>query len=122
MRQHRNLHRGDVEKKNSFFYHAVQRSFCRVANKVVRRGRLKGRDFKNAESFAERDRICRLFAAECYDLAVKFSDAGKIKVSLQYAKLAAKLLGLSLKPKKLQDLEEIKKALAELQTEGTRSA
>ena len=31
--------------------------------------------------------------------------------ALQYIKLAAKLLGLSLRPKKLGDLEEIKKAL-----------
>jgi hypothetical protein len=35
-------------------------------------------------------------------------------------KLAAKLLGLSLRPKKLSDLEEIKKALAKLkEKDGT---
>jgi hypothetical protein len=32
-------------------------------------------------------------------------------------KLAAKLLGLSLRPKKLSDLDEIKKALADLKAQ-----
>jgi NTP pyrophosphatase (non-canonical NTP hydrolase) len=57
--------------------------------------------------------MCRVLGAECYELAEKFRKRDK-KLSLQYMKLAAKLLGLSLRPKKLDDLEQIKKALAEL--------
>jgi hypothetical protein len=75
---------------------------------------LSGRDFKKAESFGDRDVVCRIFAAECYDLAKKFADAGQLKVSLQYAKLAARLLNMSMRPRRLQDLEEIKKVLAGL--------
>lgn len=45
---------------------------------------MSGSDFKRAESFADRDMVCRIYAAECYDLAVKLADAGKHKVSLQY--------------------------------------
>jgi hypothetical protein len=58
--------------------------------------------------------MCRLLAAECYGLANKCRKNAEDKLSLQYMKLAAKLLGLSLRPKKLDDLEQIKKALAEL--------
>src|SRR4030042_4463016 len=82
-----------LKKKIVFFYHALNRSFRRVAHRIASSSRkLSGKDFKKAESFADRDRVCRIFAAECYDLAKKFADAGQLKVSLQYAKLAARLL------------------------------
>jgi hypothetical protein len=58
-----------------------------------------------------------MLAAECYELAQKFAQEGKQKLSLQYMKLAAKLLGLSLRPKKLSDLDEIKETLARLNAE-----
>ena len=61
----------------------------------------------------------RIFAAECYEIAEKYAKAKqpKQKLALQYMKLAAKLLGLSLRPKKLSDLDEIKKALAKLKAQ-----
>jgi len=73
-------------------------------------------DFANAYSYIARDEICRLLAEECYELAKKFmmGQNPKHKLALQYMKLAAKFLGLSLKPKKLSDLEEIKKALGKM--------
>jgi hypothetical protein len=79
--------------------------------------KLQKKDFVEAESFAARDKICRVFAAECFELAQKFAREGEEKLSLQYIKLAAKLLGLSLRPKKLEDIEAIKKALAKLKAE-----
>ena len=86
-------------KKKMFFYHALNRSFCRVARRIASspRRKLSGTVFKKAESFADRDMVCRIFAAECYDLAAKLADAGKHKFSLQYAKLA----GLKAKEKKM---------------------
>jgi len=105
-----------MKKKNSFFYHGdhegYRRVFCRIARK------LKKRDFVAAESFAARDEVCRVFAAECFALSKSFAKAGNEKLSLQYAKLAARLLGLSLRPKKLADLDELKKALAELKADA----
>lgn len=100
-----------MRKKNIFFQHMIYRSFCRIAKK------LKGKDFVDAESFKARDKIMRIFAAECFELAEKLGKQRKEKLALQYAKLAAKLLGLSLRPKKLSDLDEIKKALAKLKSE-----
>ncbi|MDH5483361.1 MAG: hypothetical protein OEY22_10890 [Candidatus Bathyarchaeota archaeon] len=99
-------------KKNIFFQHLVYRSFSRIARK------LQGRDFVKAESFQARDKICRVFAAECFELAENFAKQKKQKLALQYMKLSCKLLNLSLRPKKLADLEEIKKALEKLQAEG----
>jgi hypothetical protein len=107
----------NVEKKDSFFIHASYRSFCRIARKIAPKRKLSGKDFVKAESFGDRDKICRIFAAECYELAKQFAEKKKEKLSLQYAKLAARLLNLSLRPKRLQDLEEIKKVLAELKGE-----
>jgi len=80
--------------------------------------KLNGKDFVDAEAFKARDKICRVFAAECFELAQKFAEQKEEKLALQYTKLACKLLGLSLRPKKFSDLEEITKALAKLKAEG----
>src|SRR4030042_2937990 len=86
MKKHGKPSSVNAEKKRCFFYHALNRSFCRVARRIASspRRKLSGSDFKRAESFADRDIVCRIYAAECYDLAVKLADAGKHKVSLQY--------------------------------------
>lgn len=93
-------------KKNIFFlqYQVI----ARISRKV------RGDDFPRADSYAARDYLCRLLAAECFELAERFKTEGEERLSLQYMKLAAKLLGLSLRPKKLGDLDEIKKAIAKL--------
>ena len=105
-----------MNKKNIFFLHThslYYRSFARITRK------LKAEDFVNADSFKTRDEVMRVFAAECYELAEEFAtqQQPKEKLALQYAKLSAKLLGMSLRPKKLSDLDEIKKALAELKAQ-----
>jgi hypothetical protein len=99
------------EKKYFFITYSV---FGRIARELEK---LKAKDFVTAESFSERDRISRIFAAECYKLAKKFAKEKKHKLSLQYMKLACKLLNMSLKPKKLSDLEEIRKVLAQVKKE-----
>ena len=97
-----------LQEKNIFFICRIQyRSFARLVRKV------RGEDFAYAESYAARDHLCRLLAKECFEMAERFKTADE-KLSLQYIKLATKLLGLSLRPKKLSDLEEIKRALAKL--------
>ena len=106
-----------VQKKNIFFFtRETYRVFRRVAKK------LEKKDFVGAESFAARDKICRVFASECFELAQKLARQGEDKLSLQYMKLATKLLGLSLRPKKLEDIEAIKKALAKLKAEEPEEA
>ncbi len=104
------------QKKNIFFFtREIHGVFCRIAKK------LEGKDFVDAESFAARDKICRIFASECFELAQKLEKKNK-KLSLQYMKLAAKLLGMSLRPKKLEDIEAIKKALADLKAQEPEEA
>jgi hypothetical protein len=96
-----------VLRRRSFSYHpAYYRAFARMTRKV------RKEDFAYASSYSARDEVSRLLAAECYGLAQKFAEEGKQTLSLQYVKLAAKLLGMSLRPKKLLDLDEIKKTLA----------
>ena len=103
---------GSMQKKNIFFIHSIYyRSFARITR------RLKAEDFVAADSFKTRDEVMRVFAAECYELADEFAKQNKQRMALQYAKLSAKLLGLSLRPKKLSDLDEIKRALAELKAQ-----
>ncbi len=102
-----------MARKKIYFFSADEtfNVFQRIAKK------LQMKDFVNAESFAARDKICRVFAAECFELAKRFAEQGESKLSLQYTKLAAKLLGQSFRPKKLADIEEIKKALADLKSQ-----
>jgi len=97
------------KKKNSFFVHSAK--FARLVRKV------EPEDFASAQSYLKRDKVARLLAAECYALALEFRQKQKEKLALQYIKLAAKLLGLSLRPKRLGDLEDIKRALGKLKTE-----
>lgn len=104
------------DKKKMFFLQGQYRAFARVSRK------LKRRDFLAAKSYNARDIMCRVMAAECYELAQEAVKAEEKKLSLQYMKLTAKLLGLSLRPKKLSDLEKIRKAIAKLQAEGSRDA
>ena len=102
-------------KKDSFFIRRVHGGYYRQFARMARK--LSPKDFRKAESFQERDKVMRVFAAECFELAQKFATDGDEKLALQYTKLAAKLLGLSLRPKRLSDLDAIKKTLAELKAQ-----
>ena len=98
-----------LRTRDSSYYHSIYyRAFARLTRNV------RKKDFTSAQSYAERDEVSRMLAAECYGLAQKFANEGKPNLSLQYTKLAAKLLGMSLRPKKLLDLEDIKRTLARL--------
>ena len=101
------LRRNNSLSTYSAYYHA----FARLARNV------QSEDFTRAKSYVARDKVCRMLASECYELAQRFAQEKKYKCSLQYMKLAAKLLGMSLRPKKLSDLDAIKKTLAGLNAE-----
>src|SRR4030042_4416246 len=95
-----------AEKKHLFFSRLQLHAFVRVV-------KITEQNIADAYSFRARDPIMREMAAEAYGLAAKFKKEDE-KLSLQYMKLSAKLLGMSLRPKKLSDLDEIKQALAKL--------
>jgi hypothetical protein len=97
------------KKKNSFFVHTLK--FCKLVQSI------DPADFAKAQSYLARDKVSRLLAAECYALALEFREKKQERLALQYMKLAAKLLGMSLRPKRLSDLEKIKAALKELKAE-----
>ncbi len=104
------------KKRNLFFVAKNGESFRQIFPRVARK--LRRRDFVDAVTFADRDRVCRAFAAECFDQSKFFATIQEERLSLQYAKLAARLLGMSLRPKKLSDLDEIKKEIARLKAEN----
>jgi hypothetical protein len=70
----------------------------------------------HAESWPERDRLLKSLAAKCYDVANSFieSDADK---ALKWMRIVAKLLSLSFVPKRLEDLELVKKEVAEVKAQ-----
>ena len=128
LEEERKLHRmilavssllGVQKKRNLFFVAENGESFRCVFPRIARR--LRKKDFVDADTFADRDRVCRAFAAECFDQAKFFATIKEERLSLQYAKLAARLLGMSLRPKKLCDLDEIKKEIARLKAESPGS-
>lgn len=72
----------------------------------------------HAESWPERDRLLRGLAAKCYEIANAYAkEGGDMELSLKWMKLVARLLGLSFTPKRQEDLELIKKELAEVKAE-----
>jgi len=75
-----------------------------------------------ADSFTERDEVVRSLAGRAYEVALKFEEEGDREQQLKWLKLVARLLELSLEPKKLADLEEIKRALAEIKKEQAAQA
>jgi len=67
-----------------------------------------------AESYSERDLLYRRLASQCYKTSRWFTKNGDYKQACKWMNLALRFLRLSLDPKAKQDLEIIKKELAEL--------
>ena len=91
-------------------------TFClppklRKEKKVRREIRAK---ILRGESFPELDQVIRSLAAKAYNVALLMEKEGDREAQLMWMKLVARLVSLSLEPKKLAELEEIKKALAEI--------
>jgi hypothetical protein len=81
-------------KKNIFFLQ--YKVLARIARKV------RKEDFPRADLYVARNYVCRLLAAECFEVADRFKREREEKLSLPYMELAATVLGLSLGPKKLK--------------------
>ncbi len=71
----------------------------------------------HAQTWPERDQLLRSLAAKCYDVANNFVQQGDTEQSLKWLKLVARLLNLSFTPKKLEDLEAIRKELEKVKAE-----
>jgi hypothetical protein len=71
----------------------------------------------HADSWPERDQLLKSLAAKAYDIAHSFMDSDPDK-ALKWMRVVAKLLSLSFVPKKLDDLELIKKEIAELKEQA----
>ena len=70
----------------------------------------------HAESWPERDRLLKSLAAKCYEVANSFMEADPDK-ALKWMRLVSKLLSLSFVPKRLEDLELVKKEVAEVKAQ-----
>ena len=71
----------------------------------------------HADSWPERDQLLKSLAAKAYDIAHSFMDSEPDK-ALKWMRVVAKLLSLSFVPKRLDDLELIKKELALLKEQA----
>jgi ribosomal protein L29 len=67
-----------------------------------------------AESWSERDKLCRRLASHCYQTAHWFEKNGDHKQAAKWMNLALRFLRLSMDPKSKEDLELVKKELAEV--------
>jgi hypothetical protein len=67
-----------------------------------------------AESYSERDLLYRRLASQCYKTSQWFTKNGDYKQASKWMNLALRFLRLSLDPKAKEDLEIIKKEVAEL--------
>ncbi|MCW4047902.1 MAG: hypothetical protein NWE99_10170 [Candidatus Bathyarchaeota archaeon] len=71
----------------------------------------------HADSWPERDHLLKSLAAKAYDVAHSFMDTDPDK-ALKWMRVVAKLLSLSFVPKRLDDLELIKRELAVLKEQA----
>ena len=71
----------------------------------------------HADSWPERDQLLKSLAAKAYDIAHSFMDSEPDK-ALKWMRVVAKLLSLSFVPKRLDDMELIKKELALLKEQA----
>ena len=71
----------------------------------------------HADSWPERDQLLKSLAAKAYDVAHSFMDSEPDK-ALKWMRVVAKLLSLSFVPKRLDDMELIKKELALLKEQA----
>ena len=61
---------------------------------------------RDAETFAERDKLLRDLAAHCYNMAKEWAKQGDAKAQLAWMKLLARFLSLAQKPAELVQIEE----------------
>lgn len=109
-----------VDFENIFFETVMEiaeeteKTRAQIVRRTDRRtGKTRIRDkILNAETWPERDRLLRSLAAKCYDVANAYE--GEPDKALKWMRLVAKLLGLSFVPKRLEDLELIKKEIGEV--------
>jgi len=95
----------------------TEKTRAQIMRRTDRRtGKTRIRDqILHAQTWPERDKLLRSLAAKCYDVANTYKD--EPDKALKWIRLVAKLLGLSFVPKRLEDLETIKKEVAEVKTQ-----
>lgn len=71
----------------------------------------------HAETWPQRDQLLKSLAAKAYDIAHSFMEVDPDK-ALKWMRLVAKLLSLSFVPKRLDDLELLKKEIAVLKEQA----
>jgi hypothetical protein len=67
-----------------------------------------------AETFTQRDLIARLLAQECYAQAQQCRHLKSKRGYERWMKLVHRYLDLALKPKRLRELEDIRRELAQM--------
>jgi len=92
----------------------TEKSNDQVMRRITSKTRIRDQ-ILHAQTWPERDKLLRSLAAKCYDVANTYKD--EPDKALKWIRLVAKLLGLSFVPKRLEDLETIKKEVAEVKTQ-----
>jgi len=75
---------------------------------------------RDAETFAQRDKLLRDLAAHCYDMAKAWAKKGDAKTQLAWMKLLARFLSLAQKPAELVEIEEKIEELERMVEENNR--
>jgi len=92
----------------------TEKSNGQVMRRIASKTRIRDQ-ILHAQTWPERDQLLRSLAAKCYDVANAYKN--EPDKALKWMRLVAKLLGLSFVPKRLEDLETIKKEVAEVKTQ-----
>lgn len=102
---------------------ALESEKTRQAARTFRMARTAGlpkhldRAIQNAESWDDRDKLCRRLASQCYKTAQWFMKSGDYKQGTKWMNLVLRFLRLSMDPKAKEDVDRVEKELAELKTQ-----
>jgi len=72
---------------------------------------------KDAKTFEEKDKLIRDLASFCFDKSKKFAEAGDVTAEIGWVKLLLRFLNFAQEVREQGDLEELRKAIAELKEE-----
>jgi len=88
--------------------------------RIARVSRHLDRAIMDAETWDDRDKLCRRLSSHCYRTAQQFMKGGDCEQATKWMNLVLRFLRLSIDPKAREDVDRVEKELAELKAQMSR--
>jgi len=88
--------------------------------RIARLSRHLDRAIQDAETWEDRDKLCRRLSSHCYRTAQQFMKGGDCEQAAKWMNLVLRFLRLSIDPKAREDVDRVEKELADLKAQMSR--